>query len=134
MTKQLLLLLTLLVLSGCLSDYNYNQEITKGYSLGAMDEKENMSLYVSNDGYDVGIVSETVFAVGYNDSFIIVKQHPNNNRSITNHYIIPLKYSISKSSEKNVIGPLIDIAYQAMIVKLNIVHPPAFKIVFSDLE
>lgn len=68
-----------------------------------------MSLYVKDGDYTVSVVGPTVFSLGYNDSFIILKQHPIGdndviNKSITNYYIIPLTSNSRQPKGENKIG------------------------------
>jgi hypothetical protein len=63
-------LLLCLVLSGC-SDYE--KQLINGYYLIGIDGKDYMAIQKK-----MGVVVDyTVFAVGYDDNFIIAKQHPN---------------------------------------------------------
>ena len=86
-----------------------NEHIIGRYYFVAVDARENMSLgYSVNDDNSsfVDVVGETVFAAGYDDKYIIVKQHPENNRSVTNYYIVPIYKDFNYSPEKGVIGAL----------------------------
>ena len=50
---------------------------------------EYTSLYYKvDDDLSQGIIREKVYAAGFNDKFIIVKQHPILNRKIVNYYIV----------------------------------------------
>lgn len=53
-----------------------------------------------------GVLEETVFAVGFNDKYIIAKQHPADDRAIINYYIVPIYKENTLSPEKGVIGAL----------------------------
>lgn len=102
----LVILFLMFLLIGC--DGLKSEHITERYYLVAVDSAEEMTLSysVDNDNSTVGVVSKTVFSVGYNDEYIIVKQHPLNNRKIINYFIVPIYKSINYSPEKGVIGPL----------------------------
>lgn len=70
--------------SGC-GRFVRDQEVTGSYRLIAPDVDEQLSLsYSLDDGSAVGRVNETVFAVGWNDRYIVAKQHPARDRSRTN--------------------------------------------------
>jgi hypothetical protein len=78
----------------------------------ATDVGEDMSLGFkhSESGYWI-MVKSTVFAVGFNDEFIIVKQHPRTfpdqpDKSITNYFIVPIYSRTIHSMDDDVIGPL----------------------------
>ncbi len=74
-----------------------NKHLTDRFYLGAPDVKEQMSIsYQYKDELYFGIVDQTVFAVGYNDDFIIAKRHPSTwdleiNRDITEYYLIDVR-------------------------------------------
>jgi hypothetical protein len=75
-------------------------------------EKESRSLsYELEDGSFIGLVDGMVFAVGNNENFIIVKQHPRMfpdppNKAITHYFIIQVIKKGSLSPEKLVVGPM----------------------------
>jgi hypothetical protein len=54
----------------------YHQLLTDKFYLTAPDDMQQMSIcyQTSSSGFDC-VISETVFAAGYNDRFIIAKQH-----------------------------------------------------------
>lgn len=58
------------------------------YYLGATDINRQMSLYrrIGNDG--IGRVGATVFAAGWDTHHVIVKRHPNGDRSRTEYFIL----------------------------------------------
>jgi hypothetical protein len=102
------------------------------------DENLEVSYKLEDENY-VGVVGPIVFAVGFNDEFIIVKQHPTNfgdtiNRSITDYYIIPLKFKVHDWPDENKIGPM---TYKQFLMKredLNIPDELDFSEVFKKLE
>lgn len=56
------------------------RHLTKDFNLGWWSEPRYQALFLKTDPDEYGgakIIAETVYAVGYNDNFIIVKQHPN---------------------------------------------------------
>ena len=68
------------------------EKITRAYYLTAADVLDQCALsynYSEEEGCFV-IVPRTVFAVGFNDNYIIVKQHPDNNKKHTNYFIVPI--------------------------------------------
>lgn len=130
------LFLVILSLSSCLFDYSYTKQITGPYELSAVDEKEAMSIYADDKGVSgIGIIGRTVFAIGYNEDYIIAKQHPDNDKSIINYYIIPLKYNVNRVSsiDENKIGPLTSMQFDLKRKELKI-DQVKFSIVFHDLE
>jgi len=105
----LILLLGSIILTSCIGNV-YEKELTAGYELSANDDISGMSIYANDGQYQVGVVNATVFSVGFDQNFIIAKQHPfkNNsiNKSVTNYYIVPVKDKINTSPDENKIGPL----------------------------
>lgn len=73
------------------------REITDDYWLFANGDISEMSIwYFLEDNSSNIIVEETVFAVGYDDNYIIAKSHPKSldnlvNKNITYFYIIEIR-------------------------------------------
>jgi hypothetical protein len=62
------------------------RHLTKDFNLGWWAERKYQSLFQNSNHKEYGgstIISETVFAVGYDKKFIIAKQHPNNADTIS---------------------------------------------------
>lgn len=116
----------------------HEEKLSEGYYLSAIDVREDMVVWFQDSGYGIGIIEATVFAVGQDDKFIIVKQHPRIapnkiNREIVNYFIIPLKNKISKLPEKNILGPFSGAEFTQKKNELNIRNLD-FTILFKDLE
>lgn len=123
---------------GCY-DVGYHKRLNGGYYISAIDIKQNMLIGFKDGKYGIGIISPTVFAVGQNEEFIIVKQHPKNlldsyYRDTTYYFIIPLKDKISESAEKNLIGPMSKIEFDKKRREFEIPDDLLFTFVFHDLE
>ena len=87
--KQPLLILTIIstILSGCFwgDEAHEYKKLTKDFWLNWWAEENNKYLLLSTEKDGNGgliLVKETVFAVGYDDNFIIAKQHPNRQEEI----------------------------------------------------
>jgi hypothetical protein len=96
------------MLSGCNVGNAYNRHLVGPYRLIAIDVMEQMSVsYDLGDGSTVGRIDETVFAVGWNERFIVAKQHPKNDRKVTRFYILDMTGD-SRNSDPSVCvtGPL----------------------------
>lgn len=116
----------------------YHEELNGGYYLSAIHAKEDMVLGYQDGEYGIGVLDATVFAVGQNDSFIVVKQHPRNfpdkpDKAIVNYYIVPLKSKIAKSADKSFYGPLSISEFENKEKDLGI-KDIVFTRVFKDLE
>ena len=100
--------MSLFFLSGCIFDGAY-KDLHNGYQVLAVDGDVNLAL---SDG--VIIIPTMVVAVGKNDSFIIVKQNPEEQPTAIQYYIIPLIEKISEDARKNFYGPLSTAEFQEM--------------------
>ena len=85
----------------------------------------------------------TVFAAGYNNDYIIAKQHPliearhdSIDKSITNYYIVPRKEEINNWTEYYglIIGPLTESEFNQKRKELGIADNVTFSKVIKDLE
>lgn len=109
----------LLVLSGCGEGFVENKQVTGRYHLIAVDVIEDLSLdYKLKTGDYIGVVPETIFAVGFNSDYIITKQHPGNNKEITNYFIVPIYDSLQH--EMGVFGPFTQKQFEAKTKELNL--------------
>jgi hypothetical protein len=132
----------LIFLSSCVGGLGLavNERITGNYYLVAADDIEQLSLsYHTEDMEDIygTVVGETVFAVGFNNHYIIVKQHPNIDfkvdKTITNYYILPLKEKINWENINGLMGPLRFNEFNQKRKELNI-EDLEFTINYKDLE
>ena len=93
MKKIILYLIIALVTEGC-QGLVIKKNIKDNYYLVAVDMDEQLAIAqpFSESMYNE-IITATVFAVGYNDKYLIAKQHPfkfpDENKAITNYYIMP---------------------------------------------
>jgi hypothetical protein len=79
------LLMFSVLTTSCLDDETNTTLVTNDYYLNWTYEKSNQFLMKSTDEGKSGsiVIPETVFAVGYNEDFIIAKQHPNKEKEIS---------------------------------------------------
>ena len=138
MLNRLLILIISVAFIGC--DMAHQEQVVGKYYLVASDVGEDMSLGFkdSESGYWI-MVDATVFAVGFNKEFIIVKQHPRifpsqPDNSITNYFIVPIYNRVIHSMDKDVIGPLTKEDFDLKKIKLGIDKELPFSIVLDDLE
>ena len=96
------------LLSSCIG-FDTKDKVVGNYYLVAPDDESQLSLDYCDPGDQNGgcggVIGSTVFAVGYDKEYIIVKQHPNNARNITNYFILPLKNG-AEPTNSELIGPL----------------------------
>ncbi len=116
----------------------HNEKLVKNYFLGAFDIDEELSLQaVDPNGYAFDVVPATVYAVGFNDEYIIAKQHPlqfqaSENRSITNYFIVPIGKPPKSYEHHEVWGPLTITEFEAKRKDLGINF--GFSKIFKSLE
>ena len=86
--------------------------------------------YSAGNGVWLKRVGPTVFAVGYDGEYVVAKQHPLGDKSITNYFIIQAqKDSVAAEARDVVIGPLTDNEFQEKAQQLNL--PPFSKVLES---
>lgn len=104
MKKTFCLAIILFTLNSCILFDNGSRTIVDDYKLEWIDLPSNQYITFA----DKTLVEGYVYAVGFDDEFIIAKQHPNNgfdggykvNTSITNYFII------KRNTKDKTIGPL----------------------------
>lgn len=74
-------IIILITFSGCSLDKpKISENVVKDFNLGWWSETRYTALFLNNDHEEYGgreIIPETVVEIGYNEDFIIAKQHPN---------------------------------------------------------
>ena len=126
---------------GC-QDLAIKEKIIENYYLVAADDSEGtiLSYHDSSDGNNYsGIIEATVFAVGYNDNYMIVKQHPcvlphSPDKKITNYYILPLKNGMDWKTKNGLVGPLTLEQFNEKRKELNISDELTFTKEIEDLK
>ncbi len=138
MRKNSVLILKFIILAFAIAScqrFNHDEKITGRYHLVSIDVAEDMALSYKLDNEDyLGIVNETVFAVGYCDKYIIAMQHPSNKRKIIQYFIAPIYDVYTLSPEKGVIGPLTLEHFNEKRKELNIPDNVTFTKVIEDLK
>lgn len=122
-------LLAVMTLVGCGGiGCAYEKRLSGKYGLVAVDVLEQMSLSeMLPGGSAVGVINETVFAVGWDERFIIAKQHPSGNKSITHYYILQV-------ADGTLTGPFDVSAFIAERAKLGAPAALSFTLVFDGLK
>lgn len=118
------------------------ERIIENYYLVAADDPEGtcLSYHESSEESTYGcIIEATVFAVGYNSNYLIVKQHPSvlpnpPDKKITNYYILPIKNGMNWSNKNGLIGPLTIEQFIEKRNELNIPESLTFTIEIEDLK
>lgn len=120
-----------LFLSGC--GFVFDEHLTGQYRLIAVDADEQMRVcYDLGDGNTISRISETVFAVGWNERFVVAKQHPEGNRAVTHYYYLDMeKDSPYADPSESVTGPLSEEKFAMKRQELNL---PPFRQTIKSLE
>jgi hypothetical protein len=116
---------------GC--GFLHEEKLTGNYSLIAVDTMDQMAVdYMHEGGVGHGRINETVFAVGWDERFIVAKQHPGNDRSVTHYYYLEMaKDRPYADPELSVSGPLTEAEFARHREDLKL---PAFTRVIKALE
>jgi hypothetical protein len=116
-------------ISGCGHYGCYLEHLTGHYDLFAPLDMESMAIWRES----LGRVPASVFAVGWDDQFILAKQHPRAGypapaeRNVTHWYII-------RVTNDEVFGPLTESEFAAKRAELGVPDSLAFARVFKELE
>jgi hypothetical protein len=136
MRKTLLIAVGLLMtqLSGCWQSALYHEDLIGPYRLSAIDLSEQMSICYAADDQDTchERISETVFSVGWNERFIVAKQHPSNDKSVTNYFILDMsKDKKNLNASVSVMGPFSESEYKKQSLSMVL---PKFSRTMDDLK
>jgi hypothetical protein len=126
--------LLLAQLTACWQTVIFDEKITGLYRLSAIDISEQMSVCYELKDEDscVGRIPETVFSVGWNEHFIVAKQHPSNDKSVTNYFILDMRKDAKfLDPSVSVTGPLSEAQYKRQPMLMSL---PRFSRTFDDLK
>ncbi len=125
----LIAVLAALLVAGCGGfGFAYEKHLSGKYGLVATDVLEQMSVCeMLPSGSGVGVISETVFAVGWDEQYIIAKQHPAGNKSITHFYIL-------RVSDGKLTGPVDEMRFTMERDKIGVPASLSFTLVFDSLK
>jgi hypothetical protein len=110
------------------------------YVLLAVDARGQMSLsFDLGNGTAAGLVGPTVFSIGADEKYIVVKQHPSKSpfgdsfdRSITHYFVVVRTLSPALAErQKGVRGPFSKEEFDRLATTLSL---PRFSKTFDDLQ
>jgi len=106
--KKYILLISIFITSLSCNDLIIKKHIVENYYLTAPDIAEQSSLTYKNNNKGNNyftVVDATVYSVGYDSSYIFLKQYPHYpNKTITNYYIVERQKDVICYQEK-IYGP-----------------------------
>ena len=91
----------------------------------------SLSYDLDRNNGSIGLVDWTVFSVGSNDRYIVVKQHPNGNKAVTSYFIVDKSEALPTDPVRAVLGPLTQAEFSA---KARSIQLPKFTKVLNSLE
>lgn len=108
--------------------FDTKEKIIGNYYLIAPDDQAQLGLDYCDPADKngcVGVIEATVFAVGFSEKYIIVKQHPSTflnppNKEVTNFFILPIEGGFNYKTMNNLIGPLTLEQFNTKRKELNI--------------
>jgi hypothetical protein len=121
-----LVLASVLLTSGCFAWFDFGVELQDGkYALTWVDSYNSMALsYSTGSGSWGTVVEPQVFAVGSDKRYIVARQHPQGNRSVTMYFIVDKAQQPNwRDLANTVVGPLSEPAFAAKQLELKL---PAF--------
>jgi len=110
--------------------FAYEKKLSGKYCLIACDTLEQMHIAtMPSDGGNSypGVIPETVFAVGWDEHFIIAKQHPPGDKTAMSFYIL-------RVSDGLVAGPWAEAGFIAERKKLGVPKDLAFTLELDGLK
>jgi hypothetical protein len=99
--------------------------IGRYYLKNEEEEKYILNYKVNEDGDYLILVDLYVYSVGFDSSYIIVKQHPKyfeKESENTNYYILPVYKTFTYSPKDGIIGPLSSDEFNKKRIELSISH------------
>lgn len=125
--RQIVLFITVVFLITQMASCGFvsDEKLIGPYCLVAVDLDQQMSIcYQIDKGDCVGRIPETIFALGWDEHYIVAKQHPAKKPPITNYFVIDISRD-SKYADPavSVIGPLSASEFEEKRVLLGL---PAF--------
>lgn len=130
-TRVTLILLLAVALAGC--GYTYDEHLVGPYDLIAIDVPQQMSVYYNlGNGDGIGRINQTVFSVGWNNRYIVAKQHPDNDRKVTNFFYLDMTKDYPDADPSvSVTGSLTEAQFERKRAELAL---PGFQLTIQSLQ
>jgi hypothetical protein len=132
--RRSLAVLIIALLSECLCSCNFDSGTpwhSGPYALTWIDTPDDVWLEYRRPGGGSDVrVDARVFAVGRNEHYVVAKQHPGGDRSVTNFFVIDATRESPRSERTDVVrGPLTEAEFQHLSHELAL--PPFTKVLAS---
>jgi len=103
------------------------------YALLWIDTPDNISICRDLGGGSwSGRVDRTVFAVGWNGRYLMAKQHPDGDLSVTHYFIVDAMHDVAHADLEDVVyGPFTAAEFQE---KSRSMHLPGFSKILASLQ
>jgi len=131
--KKTLIALLLVTLAGCKVYEDGTPWESGPYKLHWIGSLEAVSLCQAiRERVYSDVVPKQVFSVGINDSYVVAKQHPNGDKSVTKYFVILRSYEkTSPLDPKALLGPMKEDEFAARAKSMNL---PKFSKTIRSLE
>lgn len=117
-----------LLVSQCGHSWEYDEKLSGGYVLRAVDVRAQMNISrLLPSGDAVGVISATVFAAGWNSDFIIARRRESGASQSANFYLL-------RVADGESWGPLTEAQFQAERERQGVPRELGFSRVFQDLQ
>jgi hypothetical protein len=122
------------LVSGC-QGFVEKRKIVGEYYLQATDVEEQLNLAYCPDTANgcFPIIHEVVFAAGYSGNYLFAKQHPDNNKKITNYYILTFDEAKRRAGMDSISVPLTREQFEAKKKLLGIKNAN-LSVIFKEME
>jgi hypothetical protein len=123
-------MITSVFFAGC---DTYHKHLVGPYILLAVDAEDQMSVsYDLGNGNSIGRIEPVVFSVGWDNRYIVARQHPGGNRSVTDFYYLDMTRDSKYADPTNsVVGPLTEAEFAQKQRQLGL---PSFTQTIKSLE
>lgn len=125
----LAVMVLLLATGGCDSGVPWRNE---PYELLWIDIPDDVMLaYDLGKGASTPLVEPRVFAVGANDEYVVVQQHPRGDKTITNFFIIEVRTGAKPDGLPRIVGPMNEKEYTDRAASMSL---PTFSKTLESLR
>ena len=124
--RPLLTFLTILIGSSCAwTDSQEEFSLINGYKVSWYDLESNRNLNrvvngINDEKYIQPLITDYIFEIGYDSTFIIAKTHPKFDTTIVEYYVVNTLYKTDLKNLKELYGPMNKVSYESLLNTLEI--------------